>query len=69
MSQAFRKWKSIGGDIKSELKSVKKEDLEYICVKNDDKINYLARNFQECGDIIEDLTDQRNLLLVRYVGS
>lgn len=55
--------------MEQDLTSLKKEDLEYISIKNEDKISYIAHNFEGNAEAIEDLTAQRDLLLVRYVGS
>ena len=69
LAQAFRKWKYLAPDFIEQLTHIKKDDLQYICVKNDDKISYIARSFDEGSEAIENLTDQRDLLLKRYVGS
>ena len=69
LAQAFRKWKYLAPDFKEQLTHIKKDDLQYICVKNDDKISYISQSFDDCSDAIENLTDQRDILLKRYVGS
>ena len=55
--------------MKGQLSKVKREDLKYISVKNEQKINYISGSFAEGADTANDLTVQRDLLLVRYVGS
>lgn len=56
LSQAFNKWRGKAPTLKSDLTRIKREDLEYISIKNDEKMNYLAQSFEDCGEAVDDLT-------------
>ena len=42
--------------MKEELLMLKREDLEYISIKNEEKISYIANGFEVNAEAIEDLT-------------
>lgn len=69
LGHAFRKWRNLEAKMRAQLANVKHSDLSYMAVKNEEKIKYLSQAFMQGLDSVEDLTAQRDLLLVRYVGS
>ncbi len=69
MASAFRLWKTQGKAMTKELKKLKKEQLEMISVRNDGRLSLMSQSFHEGAVETEELAAQRDLLLVRYVGS
>jgi hypothetical protein len=69
LAKAFYTWKNLENDLETELDSVKLKDLKEVSIGKDDRVGQLAAALEERGQDIDDLNTQRDLLLMRYVGS
>jgi hypothetical protein len=56
LARAFRLWKALNNDLKSQLRPMKVEVLSKLCVYNDGKLDNLAQSFDLANAEIEDLT-------------
>ncbi|TNV87379.1 hypothetical protein FGO68_gene17557 [Halteria grandinella] len=69
MAKAFTQWKSQAPILKGQLKTIRKTDLDYISVLNDEKMGDLAQRFETSGVAVDQLTIERDFLLQKYLGA
>lgn len=67
--QAFRQWKLVDAKMAQVLKAKTKEQLLKVHTANQQKMLQLADNLDLAQGATNDLTEQRDLLVKRYVGA